>query len=134
MGKLCHSITVLGTVPMTISKTFSTLSSSDLVLELNVIKAIVEPPVQALKARVTLKGGYTLQINESSGSDFRRYSYHLQKGDEMVKRWDNSPHWKDLKTFPYHVHHGNEAEPSESPEVFIEDILREVDKLLSLNP
>ena len=52
----------------------------------------------------------------------------------MVKRWDNSPHWKDLKTFPYHVHHGNEAEPGESPEVFIEDILREVDKLLSLNP
>jgi hypothetical protein len=119
---------------MTISKTFSALSSSDLVLELNVIKAIVEPPVQALKARVTLKGGYTLQINESSGSDFRRYSYHLQKGDEMVKRWDNSPHWKDLKTFPYHVHNGNEAEPRESPEVFIEDILREVDKLLSPNP
>jgi len=42
---------------MTISKIFSALSSSDLVLELNVIKAIVEPPVQALKARVTLKGG-----------------------------------------------------------------------------
>ncbi|WP_269852157.1 toxin-antitoxin system TumE family protein [Methanosarcina horonobensis] len=21
----------------------------------------------------------------------------------MVKRWDNSPHWKDPKTFPYHV-------------------------------
>jgi hypothetical protein len=52
----------------------------------------------------------------------------------MVKRWDNSPHWKDLKTFPYHVHNGNEAEPRESPEVFIEDILREVEKILSPNP
>ena len=118
---------------MTINNTFSVLSSSDIVLELKVIKAVVEPPVQALKATVTLKGGYTLQINESSGSDFRRYSYHLQKGNEMIKRWDNSPHWKDLKTFPYHIHQGNEMEPNESPEVFIEDILREVEKMLISN-
>ncbi|WP_048178524.1 DUF6516 family protein [Methanosarcina sp. MTP4] len=118
---------------MTISKAFSALSSSEIVLELNVIKAIVEPPVQALKARATLKGGYVLQINESISPDFRRYSYHLQKGDEMVRRWDNSPHWNDLKTFPYHVHLGNEAEPKESPEVFIEDVLWEVKKLLSSN-
>lgn len=116
---------------MTISKTVSVLSSSDIVLELKISKAVFEPSVQALKATVTRKGGYTLQINESSGPDFRRYSYHLQKGDEMVKRWDNSPHWKDLKTFPYHVHKGNDMEPKESPEVFIEDILREVEKLLS---
>ena len=119
---------------MTIRKAFSTLSSSEIVPELNVIKAIVEPPVQALKARATLKGGYVLQINESISPDFRRYSYHLQKGDEMVRRWDNSPHWKDLKTFPHHVHLGNEAEPKECPEVFIEDVLREVKKLLSSNP
>lgn len=116
---------------MTISKTVAALSSSEIVLELKVLKAIVEPPVQALKARATLKDGYILQINESMGPDFRRYSYQLQKEDAMIKRWDNSPHWKDLKTFPYHVHHGNEAEPREPPEVFIEDILREVKKLLS---
>jgi len=118
---------------MTINNIFSVLSSSELVLELKVIKAVVEPPVQALKATIILKGGYTLQINESSGSDFRRYSYHLQKGNEMIKRWDNSPHWKGLKTFPYHVHIGDEAEPKEAPEVFIEDILCEVEKMLNLN-
>jgi hypothetical protein len=49
----------------------------------------------------------------------------------MIKRWDNSPHRKGLKTFPYHVHIEYEAEPKESPEVFIEDILREVDKMLN---
>lgn len=118
---------------MTINKTVSALSSSEIVLELKVIKAVFEPPVQAIKATATLKGGYTLQISESSGTDFRRYSYHLQKGDKMVKRWDNSPHWKSLKTFPYHVHQGNNLEPEESPEVFIEDVLREVEKLLSSN-
>jgi hypothetical protein len=119
---------------MTISKTVAALSSSEIVLELKVIKAIIEPPIQALKARATLKDGYLLQISESVGPNFRQYSYHLQKDDAMIKRWDNSPHWNNLKTFPYHVHHGNEAEPRESPEVFIEDVLREVKKLLSSNP
>ena len=119
---------------MTISKTLSALSSSEIVLELKVIKTIIEPPIQALRARATLKGAYVLQINESTGPDFRRYSYHLQKDNEMIKRWDNAPHWRSLKTFPYHVHHGNETEPKESPEVFIEDVLREVEKLLSSNP
>lgn len=118
---------------MTINKTVSVLSSSEIVLELKVIKAVFEPPVQAIKATVTLKDGYTLQISESSGPDFRRYSYHLQKGNEMAKRWDNSPHWKDLKTFPFHVHQRNDLRPKESPEVFIEDVLREVEKLLSSN-
>jgi hypothetical protein len=118
---------------MTINSTISVLSSSELVLELKVIKAVVEPPIQALKATVTLKDGYILQINESSGSDFRRYSYHLQKGNKMIKRWDNSPHWKELETFPYHVHQGNKSKPKESPEVFIEDILREVEKILGSN-
>ena len=116
---------------MTINKTISVLSSSEIVLELKLIKATFEPPVQTLRATVSLKGGYTLQISESFGSDFRRYSYHLQKGNNMAKRWDNSPHWKSLKTFPYHIHQGNDMEPKESPEVFIEDILREVEKLLS---
>lgn len=45
---------------MTISKTFSALSSSEMVLELKVIKAVLEPPVQAIKATVTLKGGTRL--------------------------------------------------------------------------
>jgi hypothetical protein len=40
---------------MTINKTVSVLSSSELVLELKVIKAVFEPPVQAIKATVTLK-------------------------------------------------------------------------------
>lgn len=66
---------------MTINKTVSALSSSEIVLELKIIKAVFEPPVQAIKTTVTLEGGYTLQINESSGPDFRRYSYHLQKGE-----------------------------------------------------
>ncbi|MGB9929075.1 MAG: toxin-antitoxin system TumE family protein [Methanosarcina sp.] len=51
------------------------------------------------------------------------------KGNEMIKRWDNSPHWKERKTFFYHVQMGDEAEPKESPVVFIEDILHEIERI-----
>jgi hypothetical protein len=40
---------------MTINRTFAALSSSELVLELKVIKAVVETPIQALKATVMLR-------------------------------------------------------------------------------
>ena len=47
---------------MTINNTLSILSSSKIVLELKVIKIVIEPPIQALKAKVTLKGGYMRRL------------------------------------------------------------------------
>ncbi|MGE5458018.1 MAG: hypothetical protein ACM3RX_06650 [Methanococcaceae archaeon] len=67
LGESRKNIQILGTVPMTINNIFSVLSSSEPVLELKVIKTVTEPPVQALKATVTIKDGYALQINESLG-------------------------------------------------------------------
>jgi len=52
---------------MTINNTLSVLSSSKIVLELKIIKATVEPPLQALKATATLKGGYTLRLMNVQG-------------------------------------------------------------------
>ncbi len=50
MGESRQGVQVLRTIPMTINNIFSVLSSSELVLELKVIKVVVESPVQALKA------------------------------------------------------------------------------------
>jgi hypothetical protein len=51
------------------------LSNSDIVLDIAVIILVQEPGRQALRAIVSLKGGYYLHINESHGRDFRSYSY-----------------------------------------------------------
>ena len=115
---------------MTITHILTTLSSCDVVVDLKIIDINIEPPIQSLKARAVLKNDYILQVTESIGIDFRRYSYHLQKGNTMIKRWDNAPHWKKIKTFPYHVHIQNNVEPIESPEVFIEDVLRDLNNML----
>jgi len=38
-----------------------------------------------------------------------KYSFHWQDKDKnIIKRWDNAPHHKQLKTFPHHKHDGDE--------------------------
>jgi len=36
------------------------------------------------------------------------YRFHWQSIKEvLIKRWDNAPHHKEIKTFPYHLHDSN---------------------------
>ncbi|MDY7032491.1 MAG: DUF6516 family protein [Thermodesulfobacteriota bacterium] len=35
----------------------------------------------------------------------RKYAYHWQnKEGNLLIRWDNAGHWKDISTFPHHKH------------------------------
>jgi predicted DNA-binding protein (UPF0278 family) len=116
---------------MNVQEILDVLSSSDIVENIAVIVLVQEPGRQALRATASLKGGYVLHINEALGRGFRRYSYHIQKGEQMVRRWDNAPHWPDMKTFPHHLHLDSERNASECREVFIEDVLDEMKTILS---
>lgn len=58
------------------------------------------------------------------------YSYHWQDADgQLIKRWDNVPHHKKIKTFPRHIHLPNNKVQS-SPSVSIEKILMEIENVL----
>ena len=35
-----------------------------------------------------------------------KYSFHWQRDNRLIFRYDNSPHYKDIKTFPHHKHIG----------------------------
>lgn len=89
---------------MSVQGILDALSSSDIVEKISVIVLVQEPGRQVLRATASLKRGYVLHINEALGRGFRRYSYHVQKGERMVRRWDNAPHCPDMKTFPRHLH------------------------------
>jgi hypothetical protein len=106
------------------------LSSSDIILKVDVIALVEEPGKQALRARASLKNGFLLHVTEAFGKGFRSYSYHLQKNDKLVRRWDNAPHWPQMKTFPHHFHLGGEKDVWECPEVFIEDVLLEIESII----
>jgi hypothetical protein len=43
-------------------------------------------------------------------------------------RWDNAPHHKNLKTYPPHKH---TPQLEESTEVNLEDIVNQIDKVLT---
>jgi len=57
----------------------------------------------------------------------RKYAYHWQdrKGN-LIIRWDNSPHYPELKTFPHHKHVGEKV--IESTETTLEKVLEEIEK------
>jgi hypothetical protein len=57
-----------------------------------------------------------------------RYSYHYQKGNCLIFRYDNAPHHPELPTFPHHKHVGDCVEPCREPD--LHDVLREIDARL----
>lgn len=62
-----------------------------------------------LKARLTFIDGSWLEFREfvnCSESEPKKYAYayHYQKGDELIFRYDNTPHHPQLESFPHHKH------------------------------
>ncbi len=57
-----------------------------------------------------------------------KYSYHLQKNDELIIRCDNVPHHRELSTFPFHIHKKDGVQ--ESQEMTVNDILEELSKTI----
>ena len=102
------------------------LSRSDIVQNIDVFALVEEPEKQALRAKASLESGFTLHITEAFAKSFRSYSYHLQKNEKLIRRWDNAPHWPQMKTFPHHLHLTGEKDVRECPEVFIKDVLLEI--------
>ncbi len=83
-----------------------------------------------IKIESELIDGTVLFIREYSDKTIRNYSYHWQNSQAaLVMRWDNSRHYKDIKTFPHHMHIGNKVLPSYS--ISCQEILEIIeDKIL----
>ena len=50
------------------------------------------------------------------------------KNGNIIIRWDNAPHYKNIKTVPHHKHTKNGVE--ESDEVCLEDVLKYIENYL----
>lgn len=92
----------------------SSLKESELFISIDVIELIDEESVKLLKVKAQREDGSVLYITELHTPNFQKYSYHWQddKG-KLIIRWDNKPHWKNLKTFPYHKHINDQVSPSQ---------------------
>jgi len=75
-----------------------------------------------LRIRVRFYNGCLLQLNESvifqNKIEHLGYRYHFQgKDNELIFRYDNTPHFPDLPNFPNHKHHQTGVEPSGPPSI-----------------
>lgn len=81
-----------------------------------------------LKIEARLVNGWKLHVWEHMTPQLQRYAYHVSKGSELVIRWDNAPHHRQVKTFPHHKHVKEAV--LESKEVTVEEIIEELERMI----
>jgi len=92
-----------------------------------------------LPIRVRFAGGHLLELNEAvvlagepkQGLTTLGYRYHFQdKLRNVVFRYDNTPHFPAIKTFPDHKHAGDGVVASRQPT--ISEVVEEVERFFQL--
>ena len=73
----------------------------------------------------------TEQLEPVGQRDHRRIAYkmnYLDRDGNLVFRYDNSPHYPHLATFPAHKHIGDSVVEAEPPD--LSDVLAEIDGIV----
>lgn len=111
----------------TLYEIISALKQSPIVYSMDVLELIDEESVQLIKIKAAIKNSCILYVTELHTKNHQKYSYHCQKDNgELIVRWDNKPHWKNVNTYPHHKHENNQVLPSHR--VTIRDVLDEIKK------
>lgn len=106
----------------------SLLKKSTLFSEIEVLELVDEATVQLVKIKATVKDASILYITELHAHHSQKYSYHWQKANGVIlMRWDNAPHFKELKTFPHHRHESGKVFPSHR--ITIDEVIEEIKKI-----
>ena len=107
----------------------SLLRESKLFSDIEVLELIDEELVKVIKIKAKVSDDTILFIHEIFRINSHKYSYHWQeKNEKIIIRWDNSPHWKNLNTFPYHKHIEDNVLPC--PKMTVSDVIDEIEKRL----
>jgi len=71
-----------------------------------------------------------IEVKDTEVNPKVKYRYHyMDKDNELIFRFDNAYHYKELKTFPNHKHIGDEVYESNEPELY--DIMIEIQKSIN---
>ena len=95
---------------------------------------VLTPNRVNLRIRLRFSQKHLLQVNEAivlvgDRLEFLDYRYHFQdENNDLVFRYDSTPHFPDLPNFPHHKHLPNDTIGSEKPE--LTEVLKEVIELL----
>ena len=76
-----------------------------------------------LRIRVRFPSGYMLELNEAVIGETGQlmhlgYRYHFQdKQNNLIFRYDNTPHFPGLEGFPHHKHLSDKVAGAEEPSI-----------------
>jgi hypothetical protein len=76
-----------------------------------------------LKIRIRFSSGHLLELNEAviveeGNIKHLSYPYHFQDGqNNLVFRYDNTPHFQEIESFPHHKHIQNEVIDADRPSI-----------------
>lgn len=93
------------------------------------VEEILTPERANLRIRLRFESGCLLEINEAVIVEngvlkTLGYRYHLQSANsELIFRYDNTPHFPGLPSFPHHKHLRDTVVASNKPDLL--DILQE---------
>ncbi len=77
-----------------------------------------------LRARLVLTDESYLEFSEyvqllDGDSQVVTYNYHWATAEnQLIRRWDNTPHFPDLPNFPHHIHDGETVISGELVDIF----------------
>lgn len=81
------------------------------VVDFKILKQVDRSRNGHLRVRVTLSNNSQLEFSEfveqdaSDEIEIVTYSYHwADENERLIRRWDNAPHFPNLKNFPHHIH------------------------------
>lgn len=84
----------------------------------------------AIEGEVFFNDNSQLDFNEvvnTNQNSKQKYSYHyMDENKELIFRYDNVQHHRDIKTFPHHKHTKNSIEESKEPN--LAKVLTEIEK------
>ncbi|GAB3925147.1 toxin-antitoxin system TumE family protein [Larkinella terrae] len=77
------------------------------------------------RAQITFIDHSRLVAYESRKGDKFKYGYQWMNPDnETIFRWDNTPHFPEFTTFPFHRHIGSSEIAESFPAVSLADVLQ----------
>jgi hypothetical protein len=91
---------------------------------------LLTPSRANLRLRVRVNQVYLLAVSEAilvveGQITYLDYRYHFQDGEnQLIFRYDSTPHFPDLDTFPHHKHLRDQVITSQKPD--LSNVLQEV--------
>lgn len=88
------------------------------------VEEILTPQRATLRIRVRFTAGHLLEINEAMVVEtdtlvWLDYRYHCQdEQNRLIFRYDSTPHFPNLPSFPHHKHLPDEVIASQKPDIF----------------